>query len=112
MKEINHKPHIKAVAKAVIQAGGQSALARMLGVRQGHIWNWMNRDANGVPPGYVLKIEAMTGVSRHELRPDIFASNTEGRMSSDISYASQKSNSSVSATEGSPPPPSVEIPPE
>jgi DNA-binding transcriptional regulator YdaS (Cro superfamily) len=99
MKETHHKPHINAVAKAVIEAGGQSALARMLGVRQGHIWNWLNRDANGVPPGYVLKIEAMTGVSRHELRPDIFASTTEA-------------DASGSATGGSPPPPSVEIPPE
>lgn len=61
-----------ALAKAVEVAGGQSALAAKLGVKQGHIWYWLNKHPNGVPAEYVLPIERETGVSRHDLRPDIY----------------------------------------
>ena len=67
---------MKAIEKAVRAAGGQSALARMIGVRQSNIWNWINRDRQGVPPHHVLSVEKATGVSRFELRPDIFDSST------------------------------------
>lgn len=62
--------------RAVSEAGGQSALARLLStderpVRQGHIWAWLNRDTL-VPAEFCRSIEAATGVSRHDLRPDVF----------------------------------------
>lgn len=61
---------------AVDAAGGQSALARLLSteqkaVRQGHVWAWLNRQ-RPVPAEHVLAIETATGVSRHDLRPDVF----------------------------------------
>lgn len=64
------------IERAVAIAGGQSALARLLSsdtktVKQGHVWAWIYRDQR-VPAEYVLLIEAQTGVSRHELRPDVF----------------------------------------
>jgi DNA-binding transcriptional regulator YdaS (Cro superfamily) len=68
---------MKAIDKAIQAAGGQSALARLIGVRQSHIWNWANRDRQGVPPNHVLSIEKVTGVSRHELRPDIFPASSQ-----------------------------------
>lgn len=58
--------------RAVSIAGGQTALATVLGVRQPHVWNWLNRSGGVVPPEYVIPIERATGVSRHELRPDIY----------------------------------------
>lgn len=67
---------IKALEKAVDLAGSQAELARRIStsektVKQQHIWNWLNRDKK-VPPENVLDIERATGVSRHDLRPDIY----------------------------------------
>lgn len=56
---------------AISKAGGQVALAALLGIRQSHISNWKNRGKR-VPAEWVLKIERATGVSRHELRPDLY----------------------------------------
>ena len=62
---------LEALERAVDLAGGQTALATALGVAQGRIWNWLNRDQR-VPAEMVIPIEEATGVSRHDLRPDIY----------------------------------------
>lgn len=64
---------VVALSRAIEKLGGQSALARACGVKQGHVWHWLNK-SRSVPADYVLTIEAATGgtVTRHELRPDIF----------------------------------------
>ena len=56
---------------AILKAGGQTELANLLGIRQSHISNWKNRNKR-VPAERVLDIERVTGVSRHELRPDLY----------------------------------------
>ena len=61
----------RALQKAVKLAGSQAELARRIGKKQAHVWNWLNRD-DQVPAEAVLAIEAATGVSRHELRPDLY----------------------------------------
>jgi len=60
--------------KAVEVCGGQTALARAIGVQQPHVWNWLNRAHGVVPAEYCMKIEAATkgAVTRYELRPDVF----------------------------------------
>jgi len=60
-----------ALLKACIAVGGQTALAHALGLRsQGTISGWLSR---GRPPAErVLNIERVSGVSRHELRPDLY----------------------------------------
>lgn len=59
--------------RAIDIVGSQAALAKALGVKPQHIWNWINRDKK-VPAEQVLLIEAATRgeVKRHELRPDIY----------------------------------------
>lgn len=59
------------VERAVEVAGSQSALARLIGTSQATVWKWLNK---GLPvtAELVLKIEAQTGISRHDLRPDIY----------------------------------------
>ena len=42
-------------------------LAEALGLSKGAVYQWRR-----VPPEHVLRVEALTGVSRHELRPDIY----------------------------------------
>lgn len=70
-----------AMNRAIAAAGGQSALARALAektgrpVRQGHIWAWVHRTCR-VPAEYVLPIEDVTGISRHDLRPDLYPRET------------------------------------
>ncbi|WP_242148887.1 transcriptional regulator [Sphingomonas sp. BAUL-RG-20F-R05-02] len=57
------------LALAVRKAGSQSAFGRLLGKSQSTVREWLKRE---LPPEFVLKVEAQTGVSRHDLRPDIY----------------------------------------
>lgn len=62
----------KALRKAYKAFGSsQSEMARALGVTQPTIWHWLNKSRR-VPAEYVLKVEEKTGVSRHDLRPDLY----------------------------------------
>lgn len=59
-----------AIERAAEKAGGQSALARMLGYTPQAVQRMC---ATGrVKAELVLKIEKLTGVSRHALRPDLY----------------------------------------
>ena len=59
-----------AIHRACEAAGSQSALARMLEVTPQAVQSWC---ATGrVPAERVISIEAATGISRHELRPDLY----------------------------------------
>lgn len=61
----------KAILRACEAAGGQTALARALGLRsQGSVSTWLRQGR--VPGERVLAIEELTGVSRHDLRPDLY----------------------------------------
>lgn len=62
----------KYLLKAIEIVGGQSQLAELLGVKQGHVAMWVHRNKKAPPAEYVLRIEEITGVSRYQLRPDIF----------------------------------------
>lgn len=59
--------------KAIDTTGSQAALAKAIGVKPQHVWNWLHRDKQ-VPAEQVLPIEAATDgkVTRHELRPDLY----------------------------------------
>jgi len=59
--------------------GGQAALARRLAVSPQAVNQWVNGH-RPVPPKHAIAIEAATGVTRHELRPDVFgAASAEGQ---------------------------------
>ena len=59
------------LARAVRSAGSQSAFARLIGVSQPTVNDWL-RLAKALPAEHVLAVEAATGISRHDLRPDIY----------------------------------------
>jgi DNA-binding transcriptional regulator YdaS (Cro superfamily) len=46
-------------------------MGRLLGVSQPTVWAWL-RKGKPLPAEYVLKVEAATGISRHQLRPDLY----------------------------------------
>lgn len=58
------------IDQAIQQAGGVSRLASILGVTPQAVSNWRSRES--VPAEQVLAIETATGISRHDLRPDVF----------------------------------------
>lgn len=49
------------------KAGGITSLARQLGITHNAIYSWKK-----IPPIRVLDIERITGISRHDLRPDLY----------------------------------------
>lgn len=61
----------EALQAAVEKAGSQAEVARIAGVSAPAVWKWV-QSSKRVPAEFVLKIEAATGVSRHDLRPDIY----------------------------------------
>ena len=60
-----------AISEAVRRMGGQNAAARRLGISQTSVWRWVSKGQT-VPGEHVLDIEAATGISRHDLRPDLY----------------------------------------
>jgi TorA maturation chaperone TorD len=54
--------------RAIDAAGGVAQLARKIGIAQPSVSNW-----NRVPAQRVIAVEAATGVSRKQLRPDLYA---------------------------------------
>lgn len=68
---------LEIVEQAAEKAGGIVALARKLGIRHASMYSWKK-----VPAERVLMIEKITGVSRHEIRPDIFGPARKRRRSS------------------------------
>lgn len=61
----------EALQLAILRAGTQDALAALLSVTQPTISNWVTRSKQ-LPAEHVLTVEAAYGVSRHDLRPDIY----------------------------------------
>ncbi|SNS20850.1 Putative antitoxin of toxin-antitoxin system, YdaS/YdaT [Sphingomonas laterariae] len=51
-------------------------MARLCGRSQPTVWKWL-QSSKRLPPDYVLKVEAATGISRHLLRPDIYPTGHE-----------------------------------
>ena len=55
------------LARAIDKAGGVAELARKIGIAQPSVSNWSR-----VPAQRVIAVEAATGISRRELRPDLY----------------------------------------
>lgn len=60
------------ISKAVTAAGSQSALARAVNVTPQAVQQWV--ESGRVSHKKVLDVEKATGVSRAELRPDLYPS--------------------------------------
>lgn len=58
---------IERIRQLADKSGGLKSFARQLGIRHQSLYSW-----RAIPPGRVLDIERITGISRHELRPDIY----------------------------------------
>lgn len=75
-RSTNQTPEHQAISEAARIVGGTKALALALSnaekkVSPSSVNNWLHRDGR-CSPLYVLKVEKVTGVSRHRLRPDLY----------------------------------------
>ncbi|WP_411341189.1 YdaS family helix-turn-helix protein [Sphingopyxis sp. J-6] len=61
----------EALKRCLELAGSQPKLARDLKLAQSTVWRWLNQTKQ-MPPEHVLDAERLYGVSRHDLRPDIY----------------------------------------
>lgn len=61
---------VNPIDRAVAVAGSQSSLSRILCCTPQNVQRMCS--TGHVPAKHVLKIEEATGVSRHDLRPDIY----------------------------------------
>jgi DNA-binding transcriptional regulator YdaS (Cro superfamily) len=66
--------------KAIALCDGQTGLARAVGLAQGHVWHWLNKQGGLTPPSRVLGVARATDwrVTPHELRPDIYPHPDDG----------------------------------
>ncbi|MBZ5761546.1 helix-turn-helix domain-containing protein [Rhizobium sp. VS19-DR104.2] len=63
--------------KAIKDAGGPAALAKEIGgLTSQAVSQWKK-----VPAERVLEVERVTGISRHQLRPDVFGAATPAPIS-------------------------------
>lgn len=68
--------------KVIEIIGGQRALANAIGngVKQGHVWNWLNITSDGIPARYVIPACSAISwqVTPHQLRPDLYPHPDDG----------------------------------
>lgn len=57
----------EALKRAIEKSGGLAGIAEPLGITPQAVSQW-----DEVPPLRVLAVERISGVSRHELRPDLY----------------------------------------
>jgi DNA-binding transcriptional regulator YdaS (Cro superfamily) len=58
---------LRIVQQAADRVGSMSELARRLGIKHPALYKWKQ-----VPASRVLRLEEISGVSRHDIRPDIY----------------------------------------
>ncbi|WP_395278460.1 transcriptional regulator [Enterobacter bugandensis] len=63
---------------AIDRAGSATRLAEQLAVSAMTMSHWRNRYVGVVPADRVLAIYALTGVTPHELRSDLYPNPTDG----------------------------------
>ena len=61
-------------------AGGQTELARRLGIKQANVWNWINRARGVIPPDQVIPVARAIDWQKtpHEIDPDLYPNPTDG----------------------------------
>ena len=87
------------LARACRSIGGQTALARLVGRDQSTVHDWLRID-KPLPAEHVLAVEAATGISRHDLRPDIYPREEEPHAAAGEEGSGLVGGSSASAVQG------------
>lgn len=81
------KSNTKALREAIKIVGSQEKLAEKLGITQGAVSHWFNKNKGVAPPvEYVPAIEEATNgvVTRFDLRPDFFKGGKSDNSTKDM----------------------------
>lgn len=69
---------MSALERAISRAGNATKLAKKLGLSSMAISHWKKRYNGVIPSEHVLPIFNLTGVTPHELRPDLYPNPSDG----------------------------------
>ncbi|HIC8950478.1 TPA: transcriptional regulator [Klebsiella pneumoniae] len=75
---------MNALEKAIHIAGDATKLAEKLDVSSMTISHWKHRHGGAVPQSRVFQIFRVTGVTPHELRPDLYPNPNDGLPSQNL----------------------------
>lgn len=64
--------------RAIEKMGNQRRLAIALGIKPQSLNRWVNKYEGKAPPDHLQRIYELTGVTPHEIRPDIHPNPTSG----------------------------------
>lgn len=67
-----------ALQRAISAAGGTKEFAKKIGITQQSVSRWKNKYKGVVPSSRVIQIFNISGVTPHELRPDLYPNRTDG----------------------------------
>ncbi|WP_419776106.1 transcriptional regulator [Mixta mediterraneensis] len=67
-----------ALQRAIDSAGSLRVFAAQLEISEQSVCRWKNKYKGNVPSGRVLKVYEISGVTPHELRPDLYPNPTDG----------------------------------
>ncbi len=62
------------IRQRLTERGVRASIAKHFDISQQAVDQWVQKDS--VPPGRVLGVESLTGISRQELRPDLYPMET------------------------------------
>lgn len=68
----------ETLQRAINTAGSTRKFAQRLGISEQAVGRWKNKYKGVVPPARVLDVFNATGVTPHELRPDLYPNPTDG----------------------------------
>ncbi|HBE9077613.1 transcriptional regulator [Serratia fonticola] len=67
----------EALLRAIKAVGTTKKFAERLGISQQSVGKWKNKRKGIIPQGRVLEVFAVSGVTPHELRPDLYPNPTD-----------------------------------
>lgn len=70
--------NIETLQRAIDVAGSTKKFAQKLGISEQAVGRWKNKYKGTVPATRVLEVFQVTGVTPHELRPDLYPNPTDG----------------------------------
>ena len=84
--------HMSGLDKAITAAGGKRRLALALNIKSSSLSRWIHKYQGQVPPKRVIQVYEATGITPHELRPDLHPNPTSGLPENDTATAQKESD--------------------
>ncbi|EMX4956243.1 MULTISPECIES: transcriptional regulator [Raoultella] len=78
--------------KAITAAGGKRRLALALNIKPSSLSRWIHKYQGQVPPKRVIQVYEVTGITPHELRPDLHPNPTSGLPENDTAAVQKESD--------------------